>query len=270
MTLWQDKLFVPVTIEGTPQFMAVDTGASTTVLSSSVAGALNISHDFDHTSDMEGVGGADSHLYIGEVRRLGVGFITLTNSRIPIADFPMRMADGRDAAGLLGADILMHFDIEIDIARRRLDFWRISGCSSVQPDFEGAYSTAPMTIDNFRHVSVPVRIGLSTLDLTLDTGAPGLVLTRRAAARAGATPDVLDQDRKIGGSGVNNRAFEARLHIFPRVEVGTQVFGDVPAAVVDNSRLNRYDGLLGLMFLRRSRVWLSYATGTIFMQTNGY
>ena len=108
VTLWQDKLFVPVTIEGTSQFMAVDTGASTTVLSSSVASALNISHDFDRTSDMEGVGGTDSHLYIGEVHRLGVGSITLTDSRIPIADFPMRMADGSAAGGLLGARILLH------------------------------------------------------------------------------------------------------------------------------------------------------------------
>ncbi len=269
VTLWQDKLFVPVTIEGTAHFMAVDTGASTTVLSGSVAGALNISHDFDHTSDMEGVGGADSHLYIGEVHRLGVGSITLADTRIPIADFPMRMADGSAAAGLLGADILVHFDVAIDIARRRLDFWRVTDCATVQPDFQGAYSTAPMTIDAFRHVSVPVKIGLSTLELTLDTGAPGLLLTRRAAARAGAPPDILEQDREIGGNGVNNRAFEARLHIFPRLELGSQVFGDVPAAVVEDSRLTRYDGLLGLMFLRRCRVWLSYATGTIFMQPNG-
>ena len=126
-----------------------------------------------------------------------------------------------------------------------------------------------MTIDSFRHVSVPVTIGVSTMELTLDTGAPGLVLTRRSAARAGATPEILDEDREIGGNGVNNRAFEARLHIFSRLEFGSQVFGDVPAAVVENSRLDRYDGLLGLMFLRRSRVWLSYATGTIFMQPNG-
>lgn len=272
VTLWQNKLFVPVTVNGTPETFFVDTGAATTTLSDNVAGALNIPRDFDHTLDTFGVGGQESHLYIGQVYDFNVGGIDVRKRAFPVAAFGVfKLADGRgQAAGLIGADILSHFDLDIDIPHRQIGLWRVQGCTEVKPDWPEAAAGVQMQIEPSRHITVPVRIDGAALDLLLDTGAPDLLLTTLAAARAGAPPEVLEENRQFTGYGVNDRSYQAWLHIFRRLEIGRQVYGDVRAVVVNRGRYgNLGDGLLGVEFLKRGRVWISYSTGTFFTEPGG-
>ncbi len=266
VTLWRDKLYVPVSIDGVPRLMFVDTGADTTTIASGTAAALNLPRDFDHTADTFGVGGMESHLYIVHTRSLGLGGISVAGGSFPTAAFGEALADGSYPGGLIGADILSRFDLDIDIPNRRLGLWRVSGCTDAQPDWSDSRHAAPLAVLASRHVSVPVRIDGVVVDLLLDTGAPNLVLSTRAAARAGATPEMLEESRTLRGRGVNDRAFDAWLHIFTRLEVAGQVYGDARAVVVNNGRVQSGDGLLGVAFLKRGRVWVSYATGFLYEQ----
>ncbi len=270
ITLWQNKLYVPVTLNGATRLFFVDTGAAITYVSQSMADELNLPHDFDHTMDTFGVGGQESHLYVAEIASLAIGNIEVKNQHFPVAAFGDRLADGRSQpGGLIGADILSHFDLDIDIPHRQLALWRVTGCTDIQPDWDGAAAPLPMQIAPSRHVTVPVRINGAALDLMLDTGSPDLVLSTRAAARAGATPEVLEDNRQIEGFGVNNRAFHAWMHIFQRVELGHMVFGDVRTIVVNNGRYGSIgDGLIGIEFLKRGQVWLSYSTSSFFTTSN--
>ena len=270
ITLWQNKLYVPVTVNGVTKPFFVDTGAAVTMIAQSFADQLNLPHNFDHTMDMFGVGGQESHLYIGDVDSLALGDVTVKNRNLPVASFAEHLADGNtEPGGLIGADILSRFDVDIDIPHRQLALWRVAGCTDMTPDWDGASAAVPMQIAPSRHVTVPVRIDGASLDLMLDTGEPNLLLSTHAAARAGATPDVLDENRQLQGFGVNDRAFHAWLHIFQRVEIGSQVYGDVRTVVVANGRYSSMgDGLLGVEFLKRGRVWLSYSTGNFFAQSN--
>ncbi len=267
ITLWQDKIYVPVSVNGTAEQFFIDTGASTTTIAQAIAGTLDIPRDFSRTQDTFGVGGKESHLYIGEVSALSLGGLDLVNQDFPVAAFRERMADGTTpAGGLIGADILSRFDLDIDIPNRRLVLWRVTGCTEVHPDWDGA-AAVPMQMTPSHHVTIPVRIDGVPLDLLLDTGASNLLLSTRAAARAGASPDQLEEGRQIEGTGVNDRAFHAFLHIFQRLEVGPEVFGDVRAVVVGDGRyVTIGDGLFGIAFLKRGRVWISYSTGTLYLQ----
>jgi predicted aspartyl protease len=271
VTLWQNKLYVPVSVNGAAKRFFVDTGAGVSAISESVAAELNIPHDFDRTMDMFGVGGRESRLYIGEVERLELGGIEFHNRKIPVSEFGEVLADGAHRAdGLIGADILSQFDVDIDIQRRQIGLWRVQGCNEVKPDWPGGADGVPLSIEPSRHVTVPVRIDGAVLHLTLDTGAANLVLSTRAAAEAGATPEILEQNPQITGFGMNNRSFPAWLHIFRRLEVGRQVFGDIRAVVVNRGRYSDTgDGLLGIEFLKRGPVWISYATGMFFVESGG-
>jgi len=269
ITLWQNKLFVPVTVNGVAERFFVDTGAAVTTLSDSLANALNIPRDFDHTIDMFGVAGRESHLYIGEVDSINVGGLEVKKQSFPVAAFgSFMLADGHSHAdGLIGADILSHFDVDIDIPHRQIALWRVQGCSVVKPDWQGDASSVPMQIAPSHNITVPVRIDGAMLDLMLDTGAGDLLLSTRAAARAGATPEVLEESRQSTGFGVNDRSYPVWLHVFRRVEVGTQVYGDVRGVVVNRGRyMDQGDGLLGVEFLKRGRVWISYSTSTFFTE----
>ncbi len=271
VTLWQNKLYVPVTVNGVAKSFFVDTGAGVSAISEATAAELNIPHDFDHTMDMFGVGGRESRLYIGQVEKLELGGIEIRNKQIPVSAFADVLADGAHRAdGLIGADILSHFDVDIDIQRRQIGLWSVRDCSEVKPDWPGGADGVQMTIEPSRHVTVPVRIDGALLQLMLDTGAANLVLSTRAAAEAGATPDILEQNPRITGFGMNARSFPAWLHIFRRLEVGRQVFGDIRAVVVNRGRYaDPGDGLLGIEFLKRGRVWISYATGMFFVESGG-
>ncbi len=266
LVLWQQKIFVRAEIEGRPTFLFIDTGAAATTLSKSIADGLDLPRDFDHAADIFGVGGVESHLSIVRAHSLSLASVQVVDHDYPVASFDRPMADGTPVGGLIGADILSRFDVDLDIAHRTLGLWRVSGCADITPDWPGADTGVALDISPSRHASIPVRIDGALLDLLVDTGAPALVLSTRAAARAGATPDILEQNRRLEGRGVNDRPFGAWLHIFGRLEVAGEVFGDVRALVVAPGRVPSGDGLLGLEFLKRGRVWLSYSTGRFFIQ----
>ena len=267
LTLWQDKLFVPVTIDGAPRMMFLDTGAGITTVAVKTANALSLPRDFDHTLDAFGVGGMESHLYLVHTRTLMLGGIAVNGQTFPVAEFAGVMADDETpVGGLIGADLLSHFDLDLDVPHRRLGLWQVSGCTDVKPDWTGPTGSVAIAIEPSRHVSVPVKADGTVVNLLLDTGSPGLVLSTRAAARAGATPEMLEESRTLRGHGLNERAFSGWLHIVARLEVAGEVFGDARAVVVSNGRVQSGDGLLGLAFLKRGRVWVSYATGRLFVE----
>ena len=267
LTLWQNKLYVPVSIDGAPRMMFLDTGASVTTLAVKTANALNLPRDFDHTADMFGVGGMESHLYLVHTRTLSLGGITVNGDTFPVAEFAGLMADdATPIGGLIGADLLSHFDLELDVPHRRLGLWQVSGCSEIKPDWTSPSGSVPVEILPSRHVSVPVKADGTTVFLLLDTGSPGLVLSTRAAARVGATPDVLEESRPMSGRGVNERAFSGWLHIVAKLQVAGELFVDARAVVVNNGRMRGGKEWLGLPSLNRGRVWVSYATNQIFLE----
>ena len=195
LTLWQQKLFVPVTIGGTNALFLIDTGAGVTTLSKGLADRLMLPRDYDRTADMFGVGGAESHLTIAHAGVLMIGGVHVAGQAFPVAVFDQAMADGSAVGGLIGADILSRFDLDLDIRNRRLDLWHVTDCSEVTPRWSGDWASAAMQVAPSHHISVPVEVDGAKLDLLVDTGAPSLVLSSRAAARAGATPEVLEQNR---------------------------------------------------------------------------
>jgi predicted aspartyl protease len=265
-TLYQNKLFLPVTMNGIVEKLAMDTGASSTILSTDAARRLNIPHDFDQTVEMLGVGGADNHLYSGQVETMEFAGQHFDGLHLAIADFRLPLANGEEMGGLLGADILSQFDVDIDIPHRTVGFWRVSGCSQVVPPWSAVSSELPLTRIGINHMALPIAVDGVPVQVMLDTGAPDLVLTELQAARAGASLDSLRGGRAIVGHGVNDREYVGHVHVFQTVRVGRASYQEVIAEVVPRARLQSFEGLLGLAFLLQHRIWLSYATNTLFIE----
>jgi hypothetical protein len=185
---------------------------------------------------------------------------------LAIADFNMLLADGSDMGGLLGADILSQFDIDLDIPRRTAGFWRVSGCNQVAPPWTTA--TSELRLHRLGIDLIELQIGVDgvPMQVVLDTGAPDLVLTELEAARAGATPESLQDGQAIAGRGVNDGIYVGHKHVFRQVSVGRAHYDEVIAEVVPRARLQMFGGLLGAAFLLQHRVWISYATNTLFVQ----
>jgi predicted aspartyl protease len=272
ITLWRNQLLLQVGVNGSPEMMALDTGAGISVVSAETAGRLNIPHDFDHHAEVSGAGGAESVLFIGQIDTLDLGEARFSRLALPITDFPERDWNNHPLAGLLGADILSRFDVDIDIPGGHLGLWRETGCDTAPPPWDANADPIAVDIDSGHHITVPIKVDGVHLSALLDTGAGGFLLTLRAGMRAGATDDALESDREIHGTGVNNRPWSGRLHRFGVVQFGTARFNHVYAELLPSTNIARYDaligadGLIGMTLLRNMRLWISYRTNSLYMQ----
>jgi clan AA aspartic protease (TIGR02281 family) len=97
----------------------------------------------------------------------------------------------------------------------------------------------------------------------LDTGAPGVLLFAKTAARLGlSAAGGPATSIKIAGVGGAQAATLARLQT---LAVGPITLTNVPVAI-DTENLSEADLLLGLSFARRVHLWVSNSSHTLVMQ----
>jgi len=119
---------------------------------------------------------------------------------------------------------------------------------------------------------VPVWLDNVFLDLALETsGGDEVGLTRKAANSAGATDDQLSRDPQLSSNKSTHEIPDVR-HTFKTLLVGNGEF-DSPEIVVEMKNtttldvFNGGDGYVGLNRFLADRVWISYNTNTLFIQT---
>jgi predicted aspartyl protease len=274
LTLANDKLLVPVGLNGSPEWLALDTGAGITVISTEAAGRLNIPHDFDHAAEIGGVGGANSVIFIGLLDTMDLAGIRLSHQAFPIVDLPMR-AGGQPVSGFLGADVLHNFNVDLDLPRGEMKLWPTRACNDDTPPWQDDTQPIAFDLDSGNHILVPFKVDGVNLTGVLDTGAYGFSLTTRAAYRAGVTDDLLENDVRIRGTGVNNRTWEGHRHHFEHVVFGGAAFPNVQADIIPSTGVAAYDSLLGadallgVPFLEHARLWISYRARMLYVLREG-
>ena len=253
-------LTVAASVGGRPVSLLLDTGAEAGLVTPEAARLLRLPRDPDRHTRVEGTGGAGavaSHVILGG---LVLGEVELPARSVPVGPLPGMPRILPPVAGLLGADALAGFDVEIDVPRGHLLLHEIYGdCDDPAP---------------FPHVTVPLRrvgdrliapavLDGEQLDALLDTGALSIVLDNAAAAALGVSPGMLASEPGGISGGVDMREVPFHWHRFKSLRVGeieirnpvitvTSVHEDTPL-------------LLGANWFAPRRVWLSYATRRMFI-----
>jgi hypothetical protein len=177
---------------------------------------------------------------------------------------PFRRSAGPPYAGVLGADFLRHFDVEIDVPGGRLRLWRHRE-GSAPP----APPRAPANLANLApvrgFVAFDVAVGDSVGRGVLDSGAHTSTLNWRAAAGAGVTRETPGLVVNRSAAGISGDTVETHHHRFDGVAVeGLRL----PPLEMRISDLPVYQALgfgaraamlLGADFLRECRVFISYS-----------
>ena len=272
LTIAHARLFVVLTINDTPGQFLVDTGAAQSVLDESFAGRTGVQWDHHQpVYTLNGFGGSTLPVHAGRIRMLGIAGMHVADREMPIHDFGSEASPGGGTiAGLLGADLLDLFDVELDPVAGKLALWRLAGCRDIEPlHWTGDYVAIPMRRTAGKQLRIPIWIDGADFDATLDTGAQGLYLSHAAALKAGATEDELAHDPQTGGGGIGGR-MTSRTHLFHTLLVGKDEYHDVKARVGEagagTAPLDGSGALIGLPALLHHRVWLSYGTETLFLQ----
>ncbi len=245
-----------------PARFVLDTGAEASHVTPWAVTQFNLARSRSDPTQITGVGGtllaenvfAGIELGGSEVRRV-----------VPVVGLPMRPADGPPYAGLLGADLLSQYDVEISFPDRRVRLWDADGCSGDYTGWSDTHWSVPLHRTTGGRLQLQVGLDGTPLMALLDSGANVSIITEPAARRLGLTPALLEADRPGRGQGVDGNQLGSRLHRFASMTIGPERL-ERPRLVVSTATVQQADMLLGADWMRARRVWISWSSRQVFVQ----
>src|SRR5271165_2803448 len=163
-------IFVGVMFDDNPATMVMDTGAERTILTEAAMTRLHLRRDLRHTGNTVGIGG-QSVTYEAVVDSFAVGVFRLPVESVAVGSFPLPEIAGIQADGLLGADILLAFDLDIDLPARRLTIYRARPCADSRPPWTVPYFSVEGVAMRRDRLMVPLTVNGVDGRAVLDPGA---------------------------------------------------------------------------------------------------
>ncbi len=281
-----NRALVPVEIDGHPVEMIIDTGAGVSMLFQSNIGDFNLpTHNMPPGSGrLYGVGG-EAHVRIADLDEFKL------ESRYTAKNIRMLVGDGSrqhksKIVGLIGQDILAHWDVEFDLAHSLIRFIHPASCHGDEVVYwSAAYSRVPMEYDPSLLVHTTVRALLNgrPIDAYLDTGAMSIV-TLGAAASAGVRPTSSNVSQAGVARGLGGYSVPIWAALFDSFTIGDETIRHVKIKMGDMfehatyeetgsflaKRLDRLPGmLLGADFFMAHRVLISNSQQVVYFTYNG-
>ena len=233
------------------------------MISDTTADRLGLPHDARYTNRSMGIGGATTSTDV-TIDRMVLGGVHFPISRIAVGTFRLQTEKGLNADGLLGADILLAFDLDIDVPGNKLTLYRSRVCPNPQPpwpepgiEIAGVRARKDRLLLPFELDNVP---GLAILD----TGAQGNVVGVDMARRMGLSEQAMADDPSVRQHGVGPGETISHLHRFKLLRIGP-VAEENPRITVLQSDFGVGDALIGEQFLQGRRVWLSFRNRQVFV-----
>jgi predicted aspartyl protease len=259
----QNLLFVTAGINGQPVRLLVDTGAERTVLTEATVARLGLPHDMRHITRSYGIGGSSADWDV-DIPGLVLGQTRFPVLRVAVGHFSIDHVGSTPADGLLGADVLLAFDMDIDNATHRLTLYRVRRCPDAAPPWSQPAVEVKGLETRRDRLLVPIALdGVGGMAI-LDTGAQATTIGMAMAQRLGLNAASLAGDRTVMAHGAAPLPLAVHVHRFRELLVGdARVDAPVLAVVPNDSAVG--DALLGGDFLHDRRVWLSFATRRLFV-----
>jgi predicted aspartyl protease len=264
----QNAPIITLFANGAAVTLLLDTGAQTTVLAPDAAervGARPPRVEFPR--EMQGIAGSLRTSEV-ELQSFTMGGVAMPWRRVRVAPLYVTSAFSVRLDGVLGADTLSSFDIDIDLSGRRLVFYQKQTCATAAPAWIGPYSRISARRSLNDHLCFAVQLEGRSIAAFIDTGAQFSVVSKKAAAALGITDPVLAHDPAMTVHGAAAEQLDGHIHQFSQLAIGTEVIRDPEIGVTD-LRLGDADLVVGVDFLQSRRVWMSYGSQQIFLSRRG-
>ena len=246
----------------TPSIMMLDTGAAATFVSADLVKRAGLQDARKVVGKTMGIGGSN-YLNLALAQRMRLAGISLEDRTVVVAPFDLRGMGKPD--GVLGNDVLRHYDVDLDLAGGRITFYRARNCPSGRPGWRGTFTTFafPQREEDSNHPTIPVALDGHDMIAILDTGASSIIVDRAAAASIGVTPEALQADRKLSVGGLSDGKSDMFVHRFTSLSFGGESFASPEIGLTDLPEKST-EMILGRNVLRRHHVWISYASRRVY------
>jgi predicted aspartyl protease len=248
--------------------LLLDTGATRTMLTPETARRLRLQPPVEapkHTAVV--TGGQTVEFVIAQLSAIAVGASVVENVPVGIA---LILPEAPLVDGVLGGDVLQHFNVELDYSASRLRLTPRPEAGAPQPagSAGGAgRSAVPLQIVNNR-VLVHARLNhTQQVILLLDTGAAHTLLHPDTAARLGMRPPADARSDTITVFGGRQIAFPL-VHL-SAITVGDTMVKDLQVGVfLALPDMPAVHGIIGGDFLQHFVVTLDYTANQLWLAAN--
>jgi predicted aspartyl protease len=244
--------------------MLLDTGAETTILTPVVAQRLGAQRpQVEFNRQLRGVAGSLQTSEV-ELHSFAIGGVAIPWRRLRVAPINVTSVFSGPLDGVLGADSLNSFDLDLDLPNNRITFYSRQSCAGAAPAWTGPYMTIAAGRSKGDHLFFSVQLDGRKISAFVDTGSQSTVLSTSAALALGLTPVLLARDRPAVLRGAGPEQLSGRVHRFARLEIGGEAIHS-PEIIVADLNLSDADLVLGIDILRSWRIWLSYGAQKVFL-----
>jgi predicted aspartyl protease len=245
--------------------LLLDTGAETTILTPAVAQRIGAQRPrIEFQRQMRGIAGT---LQTGEVelRSFTLDGVAIPWRRVRVAPVNLANVFSGPLDGVLGADTLSSFDVDLDLPGHRMVLYAKQTCPGASPAWTEPYAriAAGRSLHG-DHLFFPAQLDGRRTDAFIDTGSQLSVLSAKAASALGVTGPVLARDQVVMLHGVAAEQLSARIHRFSQLQIGAEVIRS-PEIIVTDVRLSDADLVVGIDLIGSRRIWLSYGSQQIFL-----
>ncbi len=258
-------LNVPVKINKNAASMIVDTGSEGSLLSPDAAERFEVLLDPSVHTVMQGTGGVGRMVPNVVVRSLTLGGLETGPVSMPMGDLPGKPITQPPVEGLVGGDLLSHYDVEFNVAEGWLTFWAVKNGSAAcagPADWHVIYRAVPLQSAG-RRVIVQVLLDGMPLRALVDSGARSRIVSDKAVEKLGVTARTLAADPGGLTSGVDGHQQVYHWHRFHTFQIGQE---QEKAPVLTVAPIHdSVDMLLGSDWFAAHRVWISYQTGMLYV-----
>ncbi len=254
---------VQVGIKGVWTTLLVDTGAERTILSEEATARLGLARDPRRLTRSSGMGG------VYEAHDAIIPGLVIGGKRFPlehVAVGQLRFGQGLTADGLLGSDVLLGYDLDIDVPKRTLSLYRARRCPDVEPPWKEPSARVPGVRAFKDRLLIPVEVDGAIGMGILDTGAQATTLGGKMAVRLGLTAADMAADPIVRHHGAGPGTQESRLHQFSYLKIGP-VRATRPLLSVLPIDIGAGDALVGQDFINGRRIWMSFTSREVFIAT---
>lgn len=262
-------------INGKPVRMLLDTGSYATFVLRDEAESQRLSPERINRQ-VQGVGGMTS-LFLVKVKDFAIGDAHAKNLRFPVIE----TLDNAGMGGIVGADFLLQYDVELNLADKRVKLFRADHCQDKALAYwDQDAMTVPMKFTPESTTPlVPVSINGVALWALVDSGADGTIIDLDTARKLGFSEDAAGVTPGGKAHGIGTETRTLWRHTFDSFAIGDELIRHPRIGVIDNTADLRsrkeHQVVLGRDFLSSHHVLLaqsqmlfyySYLGGPVFLK----
>jgi hypothetical protein len=254
------RIAVPATIQDREILMLIDTAAIISFLAPSFVEELGLRARSIPGTYFVGFGGEKTKTFVN-VSSFKLGNLLARNK-----DFLVRKAGSIEGnvVGLLGPDIMSHYDIEIDFMNSKFNMFLPNDCKrDVVYWTKGPFAAVPMRRAKDVYLKIRIKTSLDgrPLDAEIDTGSISFLRLETAQRLfrwndSGDTPGLTKLDN-------GEYRYPFKVLAFEGVEVRNPDIALYPKDVIDMPGLDYL--ILGISVLRQTHLYIAYKDQTVYI-----